>query len=188
MKKVLSAIYLVTALFVVPNSHTQGSSFFGDLMSQGIDGAAERKKIREWYKLNKNKLVIIDGSESLNCKKIKSNTRFDSYSCNFRAKLINNTDNQLNGLILKIKAYNKAQNNYIVTDEIVALDISIYPTVKKSINIKFPSYSIAEAQSQLGKNFTWNYDLVAYLPKHLYIDSKLRKYTKMRDGYGWLAE
>lgn len=160
------------------------STMFNDLKSSGVEGVLERKKIREWYKKNKGKLIIVDGSETIGCKKAEL---FDLYDCNFKAEIINQTDDELTGLILNFKVYNKS-NNALVTEEIEALPISIYPTVKKSINIEFTSSKMGNARSQLAENFSWNYDLVAYLPDHLHEKDFSNNFKGKTYGYEWLAE
>lgn len=160
------------------------STIFDDVTSSGLGGAYERKKIREWYKKNKGKLLIVSGSETLGCGK---GTVGRSYDCTFNAQLVNHTDDELTGLVLKIKAYNK-KNNSLVTEEIITLPISIYPTVKKSINVEFASSHVGNARSQLGKNFTWNYELAAYLPDHLHKRDLLDHLAGSSRGYDWLAE
>lgn len=162
------------------------STIFDDVRSSGIGGAYERKKIREWYKNNKGKLVIVSGSETIGCKKGAVGS---SYDCTFNAQIVNHTDDELTALVLKIKAYNK-KNNSLVTEETITLPISIFPTVKKSINVEFISSQFGNARSQLGKNFIWNYELAAYLPNHFY--KHARTYGELLEAgsrdYDWLAE
>jgi hypothetical protein len=159
------------------------STILDDVTSSGFGGAYERKKIREWYAKNKGKLVIVNGSETLRCKKESVGRAND---CTFNAQLVNHTDDELTGLVLKIKVYNK-KNNSLVTEEIIGLPISIYPTVKKSINVEFTSSHVGNVRSQLGKNFSWNYELAAYLPDHLH-KMDIFGISKSSHGYDWLAE
>lgn len=160
------------------------STVFDDVTSSGFSGAYERNKIREWYQINKGKLVIVEGSERIWCEKDRDEIEKD---CTFSAQLVNHTDDELTGLVLKIKVYNK-NNRTLVAEEITTLPISIYPTVKKSINVEFYSSHVREARSQLGKNFSWNYELAAYLPDHLHKMSAIDYSSKSSHGYDWLAE
>jgi hypothetical protein len=160
------------------------STVFDDVTSSGFSGAYERKKIREWYQINKGKLVIVKGSEKIWCEKESVRSVKD---CTFSAQLVNHTDYELTGLVLKIKVYNK-NNSSLVAEEIFTLNISIYPTVKKSINVKFFTSHIGKARSQLGKNFSWNYELAAYLPDHLHKKDIMDHRSGSTRGYDWLAE
>lgn len=188
MKSFILSLSIVITLVITPLAYAENKGFFStiidDVTSSGLDGAYERKKIREWYAKNKGKLVIVNGSETLGCKK---GTVGSLYDCTFNAQLVNHTDDELTGLVLKIKAYNK-KNNSLVTEEIVTLPISIYPTVKKSINVEFTSSHVGNARSQLGKNFTWNYELAAYLPDHLHKKDSWNDFKGSTYGYDWLAE
>jgi len=186
MKKIFLSLLIIASLISTSLVYAEKGFFttiFDDVTSSGLDGAYERKQIREWYEKNKGKLVIINASESLGCEK---ETVGSFYYCTFNAQLVNHTDDELTGLVLKIKAYNKSKNSF-VTEEVVTLPISIYPTVKKSVKVKFISSHVGNARSQLGKNFSWNYELVAYLPDHLH--EKIG-WTDERStfGYDWLAE
>lgn len=100
-----------------------------------------------------------------------------------QGRLINQTEEKLSGLILRVKAYNKS-NKTLVTEEVVTLPISIFPTVKKSISVAFDSSSVGEAKAQLDNNFSWNYELIAYLPDHLFTEPSIWNGA----NYDWLAE
>lgn len=176
----LQVFLTLLALSAVSNIYADSkngiSGFINDLTSS--EGYFERKKIREWYKKNKGKLVIVNGSVSLGCG-IKDEN-YDLYDCNFNAQIINHTGDEITGLVLKFQVHNKSKNA-LVTEEIETLVTSIYPTVEKSVNINFTSSKVGSARSQLGANGSWVYELIAYLPDHLH--KKDWWYS-----YDWLAE
>jgi hypothetical protein len=189
MNKYILSLSMVFTLVITPFAYAEKNGFFStiynDVTSSGVDGAYDRKKIREWYSQNKGKLVIVDRATTLDCV-IDYGSDF---KCIFNAQLVNNTDYELTDLVLKIKAFNK-KNDYLVTEEIISLPISIYPTVKKSISVRFTSLHVGNARAQLGKNFSWNYDLVAYIPKHLH-EHKSSSWSYRNDTryvFDWLAE
>ena len=97
----------------------------------------------------------------------------------------------MSALVLNVKAYNKPKNA-LVTEEIVTLEISLYPTVKKTIKAQFLSENIGNAQSQLGSNFSWNYEMIAYFPEHLKIENtnwfEINHLSIRNNTYDWLAE
>lgn len=188
MNKYILSLSMVVTLIITPFAYAEKNGFFStifnDVTSSGVEGAYDRKKIREWYAQNKGKLVIADRTETLSCDKAKYGSDF---TCTFNAQLVNHTDYELTDLVLKIKAFNK-NNNYLVTEEIISLPISIYPTVKKSISVKFKSLHVGNARAQLGKKSSWNYELVAYIPKHLHGLTSWGLRNETYFVYDWLAE
>lgn len=69
------------------------STMFNDFRSSGIEGALERKKIRQWYSENKEKLVIVDNQATLGCKiipmkNVNGTHSYDHNTCTFEAELI----------------------------------------------------------------------------------------------------
>jgi len=179
---------MVVTLIITPLSYAEKNGFFStifnDVTSSGVEGAYDRKKIREWNAQNKDKLVVVDGTETLTCDKSKFSSGF---ICTFNSQLVNHTDYELTDLVIKIKAFNK-KNHHLVTEEIISLPISFFPTVKQSINVDFWSLRIGNARSQLGKSFSWNYELVAYIPKHLNGTTSWNNRNHTGYVYDWLAE
>ncbi len=92
---------------------------------------------------------------------------YNSRLCTFTAEIENNSKHVLSGLILKVKVYNKSKKQLVV-QKYASLPISIYPTVKKKESIEFNASAIGEVISQLGNNYYWNYELIAYLPSEFY--------------------
>jgi len=169
------AFSLVPVVFADSNRGISG--FFKDLNSS--EGYFNRKEKREWYKENKGKLTII-GNASLNCSKKKQYKP----ECNFKAKLLNSSKDQITSLILRLKIYNKST---LVQQEVYKFGISIFPTIEKNENIDFYSVDLADAINQLGENnWTWNYDLIGYLPSHL-DDGDYSQYLSGHE-FEWLSE
>ncbi len=158
LKLLLFFIAFSLAPVVFADSNRGVSGFFKDLTSS--DGYFNRKEKREWYNENKGKLKIL-GNASLNC----SNKKQYKPECNFKARLLNNSKDKITSLILRIKIYNKSA---LVQQEVYKFEISILPTIDKNESIDFYSVYLADAINQLGKNnWSWNYDLIGYLPSHL---------------------
>lgn len=194
MKYKIVCAAIILSLFSLLPVHAEEKGFFStmfnDIKSNGFEGVSQRHEIRKWYKENKGRLVITNGTERLGCKKQNDS---DIYDCSFTAQLINHTNSELTALVLKIEIYNK-QNNYLVTEDIATLEFSLFPTIKKTINAKFISSKISGSLTQLGENSGWNYELVAYLPG--YLDDKFRDSNWSNntlgifrnEKYDWLVE
>ncbi|MFC3095674.1 hypothetical protein DRW07_07845 [Alteromonas sediminis] len=159
-----------------------------DFSSTDMEGGLTRREARQWYKENKGMLVI-NGGETLGCRLDNdSETAFspqfvrEFYACTFKAEFVNHTNYKLETLIVKIKIFNKAKSSLVV-ERVIGLPISIFPSVKKKESIEFIAQDIGEARAQLGSNWSWNYELIGYLPKE-YTDSD---YKSWHGDYSWLT-
>lgn len=206
----INIIALCISFLLTPHSFAETgrglSGFFNDLTSS--EGYIQRKKQQEWFQANKGKLQIRKASESLFCK--TQNIGFTN-QCRFIAELENNSKDEVTSLIIRIKIYNNKGSSFVTNAEVPAFDyytaapnsvvpvqeptplvaqemhkfnISIYPTVKKRIDVNFTT-NLHEAIGQVGDSWSWNYEVIGYLPKGLdYSHSTFSKITG--DEFDWL--
>lgn len=201
MIRIILLIFLFTLFSKLSVAGEKGwfSDIVDDISSSDLEGAIKRREVRNWYSENKGKLVI-SNSETLSCNKSKewiikpsyvSEGKFiETYNCSISIEMINHSNHKLSGLIVKIRVYNE-DNEQLVTEGFVSLPVSIYPTVKLRKKINFRGGNIGQAAVQLGSNFSWNYDLIAYLPpEYFYKDESIREtsfFTPDWVGdYSWL--
>lgn len=174
------------------------STVFSDVKSNGVEGFLHRKKVREWYQENSGRMTIFNDTATLGCE-TREDARSPEYICHLKARLINSTNDELVALVVRIKIYNKTKKA-LVLEEVNTLRLSILPTVEKTFKLNLSSFSgVGKAKSQLGSDFSWNYDLIAYIPSHLYEGDNANALVEVihqRNGkglpgnntYNWMAD
>ena len=167
--KVVAVLFI--SLFSLTSFGDEGG-FFSDLIDSAkggtIENVFERRKIRNWNKEKKGKLVIVDDTASLSCNSYTgSGAPATDIDCVFKAQVVNHTSERLAGIIVEITTYNEFRNTR-VTQEILGLPVDILPSARLPINVTFRDRDVGDAWFQLGSNFLWTYKLIAYLPGPLF--------------------
>ena len=189
MKSILLSILIAITITHSSIIKAEKKGIFGNLLddfnSSGVEGAYEgvtvRNNIREWYNKNRWKLKFNSQSETTSCKDKKNyNGR---YTCTFKAELSNKTNDEITGIVINLQVFNKSTKS-LVSEELKTFEISIYPTVTKNIEVEFISEEVANAKFQLGKDFSWNYKLIAFFPKRLH----KKRFTDHKTNYDWVND
>ena len=152
------AIKIILFMFIFNSSYLSHASMFDDIVSGG-GHVLDNHKIRKWSQKNLHKILL--SNERMRC-----GTGFLSDECTFSVGITNNSRKYLSYIVVKIKIINKTTNT-IVAEGKERFSVSVVPTVTKKITERFANSIFNEAYSQLGDNYSWNYDLIGLIPKEL---------------------
>lgn len=160
------------SLLTIP-SLSYSSSMFDDFKTGEFSSILEKKKIRNWNELNKDKIEF-DNSK-LGCGGYKG--EYDQpKDCVFSSKITNNSDKVISYIVVNIIISNKKTNN-VVVEKKETFNVSIIPTATKEIVVYFNNSNFKQVPKQLANNWTWDFKYIGSIPENM---------TFYTPDYNWL--
>ncbi len=165
-------IIFITCLLTIP-SLSYASSMFDDFKSGEFGNILEKREIRNWNEVNKNKITF-DNSK-LGCSGYKNKYERPK-DCMFSSTITNNSDEYISYVVVKIEFMNKTTEKVIVEKK-ETFKMPIIPTATKEIKVYFDNSNFKQIPEQLVDNWAWNFEFLGAIPQDMTFSSS---------DYNWL--
>lgn len=163
--RVFLSLFLIMLLPTLANA-----SFFNDLVNGDFETIAGKRDIKSWNEDNLRQIKITDSK--FMCKNFSDDETYNLFrngygfsgDCIIQGNITNESSDTINSIVLNVLIYNKKMNK-LVTESRVSLVITVVPTASVRLGKFIYNSELKTAAQQLGKNFSWSYEMIGVVPK-----------------------